>query len=278
MIEEAEVIPIVEIEVQLLLEGVYQSSGFDFRNYAPGYVRRRIADRVRSEGVRSISGLQEAILHDRAALDRFVYAMSVVPSEPFADAAFFADLRRAVVPALRTYASLRLWVVGCGTGEDVYSLAIALREEDLSGRCRIYATDLTSTAITAAKAGRYPLDDLEEARRRYEAAGGTGSLHDYLEVEDGIATFSPELRKKVVFSTHSLATDSSFNEFNLIVSRNVLTQLNRTLAARAHQIFYESLARSGYLGLGTRDDVRYSPHQRCYEPVPGAPQLYRRVR
>ena len=269
---------VADIELQLLLEAVYRYSGYDFRDYTPSFVKRRVSERVRAEGVRTISGLQEAVLHDSGILDRFIYALSVGPSDMFAEPAFFGEIRQVVIPMLRTFPFVRIWVMGCGTGEELYSLAIVLEEEQLYRRCRIYATDVSSSAIAQAKTGQFPADAFEGALRRYRVAGGNSSLEDYVNLEGESATLKPSLRQNVVFSTHNLTSDGSFNEFNLIVARNVFSQFNRTLASRAHHVAFESLARSGYLGLGAKENIRYAPHQRCYERVAGTDQIYRRIR
>ncbi|MBV8601847.1 MAG: protein-glutamate O-methyltransferase CheR, partial [Candidatus Eremiobacteraeota bacterium] len=205
--------PLTEIELQLLLEAIFRFSGYDFREYAPAFVKRRVAERMRAEGTKTISALQDLILHDSAALDRLVFGFSVTPSELFGDPIFFAELRRTVVPMLRTFPVVRVWDVGCGTGEEAYSLAITLREEGLLRRARVYATDVSTTAIALAKTGRFPEDSYDGAFRRYREAGGVGSLDDYLHVNGEPPSLDRSLRENLVFSTHNLVSDGSFNEF-----------------------------------------------------------------
>jgi len=270
--------PVTEIELQLLLEAVYRFSGYDFREYAPAFVKRRVAERMRAEGQRTISALQERVLHDGDALDRFIYGLSSKNAELFDEPSFFAELRRNIMPMLRTYPFVRVWDVGCGRGEETYSLSILLREEGLYRRCRVYATDVSPAAIVAAKEGRIHPETLDGAFRRYRESGGRDSLEDYISFEGESAAIDRTLRDNVVFSTHNLVSDGSFNEFHLIVCRDVLPQYSKSLSFRAHQVIFESLSRGGYLALGPSESVRFAPHQRCFERASETEQLHRRIR
>lgn len=267
---------IAELELQLLLEGVYRVSGYDFREYAPATLKRRIAERVRAEGLATTSGLLERVLHEPAAMTGFVAALTQNTGSPFREPAFFAAFRERVLPRLRTFPHVRIWVIG--SGDDAYSLAIVLREAEFYHRTRIYTTDSSETAIDRAKAGAFPADLIDEYTARYEEAGGTRRFSDYLAIAGGQASFKPGLRDQIVFAQHNLACDSSFNEFHLIVARSVVTHFNRSLAYRAHQVLFESLARLGYLGLSSKESLRYTPHQRAYEELTGSECFYRRVR
>ena len=271
-------VAVADIELQLLLEAVYRVSGYDFREYTPAVVKRRVAERQRSEGAATISGLLERVVHNEAAMARFVHGLSVSPGSLFREPAFFAAFRERVAPMLRTFPFVRIWVPGCGTGEDVYALAIALAETGLASRARIYATDLSESALDQAKAGAIDVATLEDAAYRYAEGGGARRLRDYVSVDGTTALFDPALRQNVLFAQHSLATDTSFNEFHAIVARNVLTQFNKNLAYRVHQVVLESLVRLGYLGLGARESLRFTPHQRAYEELAGTETFYRRVR
>jgi chemotaxis protein methyltransferase CheR len=269
-----------DLELQLLLEAVHRVSGYDFREYAPAVVKRRVADRVRGENVGTISGLQEAILHRPHAMDRFVDAVSFNPSTPFADPDFFADVRALVLPRLRTFPFVRVWVAGCGSGDDAYSLAILFHEAEVAHRVRIYATDATDAAVERARLGQLPAVELEDYQRRYAAAGGLGRFSDYVDLAGTQLTYRDPARANIVFAQHNLAMDGSFNEFHLILVRNALALFNRTLAYHAHQVIFESLVRLGILGLGGRDSMRYTPHQRAYESLPDTESgaFFRRVR
>jgi chemotaxis protein methyltransferase CheR len=266
-----------DLEVQLLVEGVFRHYGFDFRDYAPGSLKRRIRHSVTELGAQTISGLQAKVLHDPQAMKRLLLALSVNVTSMFRDPPFYLALRRKVVPLLRHGSLVRVWVAGCSSGEEAYSAAIVLEEEGLYDKCRIYATDMNEAVLERARAGILTASALEELSRNYRAAGGTRPIGSYLKVEGEQATVDPALKRNLLFASHNLATDSSFNEFHLILCRNVLIYFNRTLQARVHEMVYGSLALDGVLGLGARESLRFSPHENCYEAL-GAERLYRRVR
>jgi chemotaxis protein methyltransferase CheR len=267
---------VTDLELHLLLEAVYRVSGFDFREYAPATLKRRITERVRAEGVSTITGLLERLLHDGPAMGRFIDALTHNPGSPFREPAFFTAFRDRVLPRLRTFPHVRIWVIG--SGEDAYSLAILLREAEFYHRTRIYATDASEAAIDRAKAGAFPAELLDEYAERYAEAGGSKHFSDYADVVGTQAVFKPGLREHIVFAQHNLACDSSFNEFHLVVARNVMTHFNRTLVYRAHQVIFESLIRLGYLGISAKESLRYTPHQRAYEEIEGTERIYRRLR
>jgi chemotaxis protein methyltransferase CheR len=267
---------IADLELHLLLEAVHRVSGYDFREYAPATLKRRVAERVRAEGATTTTGLLERVLHDPEAMLRFVDAVSYNPSSPFREPQFFAAFRERVLPRLRTFPHIRIWVIG--SGDDAYALAILLREAELYHRTRIYATDAGDPAVERAKAGTFAAELVEEYAQRYEEAGGTKRFADSIEIAGDQAFYKPVLREQIVFAGHNLASDGSFNEFHLIVARNVVTHFNRTLAYRAHQVIYESLVRLGYVGLSSKETLRYTPHQRAYEEIEGTERFYRRVR
>lgn len=264
--------------LKLLTEQVYSLTGYDFRDYALEALRPKVLEVARAEGLDGPDALREKVLADPAALGRTVEALAWRPSSLFRTPEFFDTLRRFVFPLLKTYPSVRIWHAGCGTGEESYSLAIALREEGLLPRCRVYATDLSGAAIRAAKAGAYPLDALRGAAQAYAAAGGTGSLSDYYRVDGPLASLDPTLRERLVFSEHSLAADASFNEFHLIVCRDLIPQFNRALQERVYKLIDESLCPFGLLALGRKNTLRAHPLGLRLEAVPGADTLYRKVR
>ncbi|GAC1405258.1 MAG: protein-glutamate O-methyltransferase CheR [Candidatus Velthaea sp.] len=267
-----------DLELQLLLDAVNRTSGYDFREYNPALLKRRVSERVRAEGATTISGLQERVLHEDGALDRFIDAMTFNASSPFREPEFFADFRNNVLPRLRTYPHIRLWVTGCGAADDAYALSMILREADLGHRSRIYATDTCEPAMTRARAGIVNAADMEEYEHLYRQGGGTRAFSDYVQWTRDEAMYRPILRENIVFAQHNLATDGSFNEFHLIVARSVLGLYNQSLAYRAHQVLYESLVRLGYLAVGDREHLRYTPHQRAFDDVENAPGFHRRVR
>ncbi len=267
---------VTDLELHLLLEAVYRVSGFDFREYAPATVKRRVAERVRAEGLATISGLLERVLHHEPAMARFVDALTHNAGSPFREPSFFAAFRERVLPRLRTFPHVRIWVIG--SGDDAYSLAILLREAAFYHRTRIYATDPGDVALDRAKAGAFPTELLDEFAARYAEAGGQRRFSDYVEVGETQAVFKAGVREQIVFAQHNLACDGSFNEFHLVVARGVITHFNRTLSYRAHQVIYESLVRLGYLGVSSKETLRYTPHQRAYEELEATERFYRRLR
>jgi chemotaxis protein methyltransferase CheR len=267
-----------DIELYLLLEGIYRQYGFDFRNYALSSLKRRVWSFVRSENLPNISALQERVLHDLDALDRFLYALSVNVSAMFRDPAFFRSFREEVVPMLRTYPFIRIWHAGASMGEEVYSLAILLQEEGIYDRCRIYATDINDSVLKKAKAGIYPLDLMQSYTSNYIRAGGTQSFSQYYTAAYDRAIFQSSLRQNVVFAQHNLATDSSFNEFHVILCRNVMIYFNNELQRHVHKLLFESLVVLGVLGIGAKESLKFSPYEDSYDEIDRSVKLYRRIR
>jgi chemotaxis protein methyltransferase CheR len=269
---------VTDLELQLLLEAVQRISGYDFREYAPAMLRRRVLERVRSEGVATISGLQERVLHEAGSMERFVDAITFNPSSPFGDPAFFADFLTHVLPRLRTFPYVRVWLAGCGAGDDAYALAALCKEAAFNSRVRIYATDASDLAIERARAGTVAPDDLDEIQLRYARSGGTARFERYVESDGSQLRYAQSLRENLVFAKHNLATDGSFNEFHLIVVRHTLAKYNRVLVYHAHQVIYESLIRLGFLALGAKESLRFTPHQKAYDALPQTTDFYRRIR
>ena len=267
-----------QLEVQLLLEGIFKQYGFDFRSYAYASVRRRLWKRIEAEGLTTISGLQERVLHEPAMMERLLLDLSINVTAMFRDPGFYRVFRDQVVPTLRTYPFIRLWHAGCATGEEVYSMAMLLEEESLYERSRIYATDINEVVLQKAKAGIFPLERMQEYTENYIAAGGKRAFSDYYVAKYGGALFSPHLTRNVVFSQHNLVTDSSFSEFNAILCRNVLIYFDKSLQARVLELFYNSLAMFGILALGSRESLRFSPFEDSYEQINGPEKIYRKVR
>jgi chemotaxis protein methyltransferase CheR len=266
-----------DIEIQLLLEGMYRYYGYDFRNYAPASLKRRIRKFLDSENFPNISALQAQILHDRPCLDRFLMSLTVNVTAMFRDPSFFLTFRNQVVPLLRTYPFIRIWHAGCSTGEEVYSMAILLQEEGLYHRCRIYATDTNEQVLQRAKSGIFPLTFMQNYTQLYLKAGGRRSFSEYYTAAYDNAIFRSSLRDNILFSQHNLATDGSFNEFNLICCRNVLIYFDRTLQQRVHELFYNSLCTFGILGLGKQETIRFTAHASHYEELSRTEKLYRRL-
>jgi chemotaxis protein methyltransferase CheR len=265
------------IEIQLLLEGIHRHYGFDFRSYAYASLRRRIWKRIEAEHLPTISALQNRVLHDPSLMERLLLDLSINVTAMFRDPAFYVAFRRNVVPALRTYPFLRIWHAGCSTGEEAYSMAILLEEEDLYDRARIYATDINEVVIRKAKEGIFPLDRMQEYTQNYLRAGGTRSFSEYYTAMYDGALFAPRLMRNIVFSQHNLVTDRSFAECNVILCRNVLIYFDRNLQQRVHKLFHESLPIYGYLGLGSKESLRFTGFEDNYEPVDRREKIYRKI-
>lgn len=266
------------IETQSLLDSVFRFYGFDFRDYAPASLKRRIWKRVQAEGLSSVSGLQEKVLHDRGCMERFLLDLSINVTSMFRDPSFYLAFRARVVPLLRTYPFIRIWDAGCSTGEEVCSIAILLQEEGLYDRCRIYATDMNEVVLARAKGAIFPLSTMQENTANYIRAGGTGTFSDYYTAKYDSALFRPSLRDNIVFAQHNLATDSSFHAFNVILCRNVMIYFNSVLQERVHRLFLESLDMFGVLALGRKESLRYSVVEDHYEELDREERLYRRTR
>jgi chemotaxis protein methyltransferase CheR len=267
---------IEDIEIRLLLEALYQRFHYDFRDYAQASIRRRLRQARDQMGFPNFSVLQEHLLHDEAMLPRLLGYLTVQVSEMFRDPSFFRTIREKVVPHLRTYPSLKVWVAGCSAGEELYSYVILFREEGLEDRTMFYATDISEDALTAASRGIYSLDRIRTFTENHRAAGGKSSLSDYYSSAYGNAVFDKSLRDRVVFSDHSLVTDAVFGEMQLVSCRNVMIYFNRELQDRAIGLFRESLARSGFLSLGSKENLRFSRHADAFSDFVREEKIYQR--
>jgi chemotaxis protein methyltransferase CheR len=266
------------IEVQLLTEGIFRHYGFDFREYSLPSLRRRVWKRVYAEGLSTVSGLIEKVMHDSSCMERLLLDLSINTTAMFRDPTFYLAFRQKVVPMLRTYPFVRIWHAGCSTGEEVYSMAILLQEEGLLDRCRIYATDINEAVLQKAKSGIFPIATMQENTSNYIAGGGTGTFSDYYTARYDYAIFRPHLRENVVFAQHNLVTDSSFNHFNVIFCRNVLIYFNNRLQERVMQLFLSSLEMFGILGLGKKETIRYTSIADNFDTIDAEEKLYRRER
>ncbi|MCD2164120.1 CheR family methyltransferase [Comamonas koreensis] len=267
---------IAEIEQRLLLDGIYYRYHYDFRGYAQGSIKRGLEAALTAFGCKTLSQLQDRIMHDPAAFTALLGYLTVQVSDMFRDPAYFAALRREVVPLLRTYPSLKIWVAGCSAGEEVYSLAILLHEEGLLERSLIYATDINSQALRVAEQGIFAIERAESFSENYLKAGGKHSLADYYTAHYGHIVLDKELRRNVVFADHSLATDSVFAEMHLISCRNVLIYFDADLQNRAFELFKQSLCHRGFLGLGMKESLRFSNQAFAFEDVATVEKIYQK--
>lgn len=265
-----------DIELQLLLEALFQRYHYDFRNYAVASIKRRLRQAREQLGFRTFSALQEGLLHDPTILPRLLGYMTVQVSEMFRDPPYFRAIREKVIPHLRTYPSLKVWIAGCADGEELYSFVILFREEGLEQRTLFYATDINQDALARADAGIYGLDRIQLFTENHRKSGGKSSLSDYYSAAYGRASFDKSLRQRVVFSDHSLVTDAVFAEMHLISCRNVLIYFDRTLQDRALGLFRDSLARKAFLGLGAKESLRFSSHADSFIEFAREERIYQR--
>jgi chemotaxis protein methyltransferase CheR len=271
------ILAVADIEIRLLLQAIFLRYGHDFRDYAPASLKRRVLQAQQRMGAPSISALQERVLHDHDNFAQLLQYLTVPVSEMFRDPAYFLALRRHVIPVLRTYPSLKLWVAGCSTGEEPYSLAILLHEEGLLERTILYATDINHASLEKARQGIFSLEHMQTFTRNYQRAGGTSSFSDYYTAAYGGALFDRRLRDSITFADHSLATDAVFSETQLVSCRNVLIYFNRALQDRALGLFHESLSRRGFLGLGSKETLDFSAYADRFEAVSRPDRIYRRL-
>jgi chemotaxis protein methyltransferase CheR len=275
---ETEISELEKLEIELLLESVYRHYGFDFRNYVFPLIRRRIWHRIHCEHLSTISGLQEKVLHDPNVMKSLMNDLSINVTEMFRDPGFYKAFRQKIVPLLKEYPHVRIWHAGCSTGEEVYSMSILLYEEGLHHKTTLYATDMNELFLETAKQGVLPLNRMQFYTKNYLKSGGTRAFSEYYTVQNGQAAFHPFLSENIVFALHNLAVDHSFNEFHVIICRNVMIYFNTALQNRVHDLFYKSLITSGTLGLGQKEDIAFTIHRTCYEEIDSNEKLYRKVK
>lgn len=267
--------PVEELELELFLEALCQSHHYDFRGYARSSVMRRVVQAQEHFGCRSLSMLQDKLLHEPDILPRLLDFMTVQVSEMFRDPSYYRVLREDVLPHLKTYPSLKVWVAGCGEGEELYSLAILFREEGLEGRTIFYATEINSGALRKAEAGIYDLKRIPLFTENHRISGGKSSLSEYYTAAYGAAVLDKTLRAQTVFSEHSLASDQVFAEIHLVSCRNVLIYFDRELQDRAIGLFKGALVRGGFLGLGSKETLHFSRHSDSFAEFARAERIYR---
>ena len=247
-----------DIELRLLIDAIYLKYHYDFRGYAGASLKRRLRTAMDRFGCQTLSQVQDRVLHEPALFGQLLDFLTVQVSDMFRDPAYFRAIREQVVPLLRTYPSLKLWVAGCSTGEEAYSFAILLREEGLLARTLIYSTDINTGALQKAEAGVYNLDRVAGFTDNHRRSGARTSLSEYYTAAYGRAVFDRTLNEHIVYSDHSLATDSVFAEVQLASCRNVLIYFNRELQNRAIGLFHDALCRKGFLGIGARESLRFA--------------------
>ncbi len=266
----------IDIELQLLIQGIYHQYSYDFRHYAQSSMKRRVLHALEQLGCQTISQLQADVMHNPDAFRRLLQYLTIPTTEMFRDPPFYGALREQVMPMLQTYPSLKIWIAGCSTGEELISLAIVLREEGLLERSLIYATDINPQALESAQKGIFSLERMRGYTENYQKSGGKRSLSDYYVAAYGGALFDRTLCENVSFSDHSLATDSVFAETHLVCCRNVLIYFDRVLQERALGLFHESLCHRGFLALGNKESIDFTKYAGDFEAVDKPQRLYRK--
>ena len=256
MNKEGSFINVEDDDITLILAELVTLYGYDFSNYSKASLRRRINRIVNKDKIVSIAEFRYKLVHDELYFNHFLEEVTVNVTEMFRDPIFFKSLRENVLPHLKTYPLIRIWHAGCSTGEEVYSLAILLKEEGLLERTLLYATDINQHVLESAQSGAFSIENMTEYTRNYIKSGGKKDFSSYYSAKYGKAIFSSELKNRMVFSTHNLVTDQSFNEFNLIVCRNVLIYFNPLLQNKVVNLFNDSLSESGHLALGSKESIR----------------------
>mgnify|MGYP001592073400 CR=1 FL=1 len=264
------------IEIDLLLEAIYRKCGYDFRNYAKASIKRRVQQRLSNSGLKSISEMQYKLLYDNAFFETLLFDFSINVTEMFRDPSCYLNIRKSVIPVLRTYPFIKIWHAGCATGEEVYSMAILLKEEGMYDRAQIYATDFNEAVVQKAKAGIFQIDRIKTYTSNYQKAGGTESFADYYTADYDSVIMDQALKKNIVFAHHNLVTDSVFGEMNLIMCRNVLIYFDRNLQNHVFKLFLDSLCYGGFICVGSKESIRFSKYSDSFEDAVRDEKIYKK--
>lgn len=267
----------INMEIDLLLEAVYRLSGFDFRQYNRSSISRRIYNRMRISNIPTVSRLLEKVIHEEGFLEQLLNDFSINVTEMFRNPSFFKAFRKEVIPYLRNYTEIRIWHAGCATGEEVYSMAILLQEEGLLEKSVIYATDMNEHVLEKARQGAFPIQKMQAYTKNYMLAGGIDAFSEYYSTDYQYAYFHPSLLKNIIFAQHNLVTDQSFNEFHVIMCRNVLIYFSPGLQSQVHRLFYDSLSPDGFLCLGDKETLRCEGINSKYKEIVGNERIYQKL-
>ena len=268
-------IAIQDCELDAVIDLINRVHGYNFQNYARASIKRRIQNLTTNSGYQYISQLMPDILYNPDFLNRFLKGMSVTVTEMFRDPWVFKMMREQVLPSLSIFPQINIWHAGCATGEEVYSMAIMLKELGLLHQCQIYATDFNNHSLDIAKSGVYPLEGLQGFTRNYLDAGGQQSFSDYYDVKYQSAKFNESLKEHIIFSNHNLVTDGAFGEMNLVVCRNVLIYFNQDLQNRLLSLFHDSLSPKGFMLLGDKESIRFSAVANKFDSYGAKQKIYR---
>lgn len=266
----------INLEIRLLLEAIYSKYGYDFRDYGKAHIKRRILHRLSTSKLNNISELQHKIIYDKEYLKTILEDLSITVTEMFRDPDFYKAVKNEIFPLLKTYPYFKIWHAGCATGQEVYSLAILLKEEGIYDRAQIYATDFNQLALQKAKDGIYPIERIKEYTQNYQKAGGKNSLSDYYTAKYESVIIDKSLKKNIVFADHNLVTDGVFAEVNMIICRNVLIYFNKELQDRVLQLFEDSLITGGFLCLGSKESMRFARNFRNFQTIVNNQKIYKK--
>ena len=271
-------VAIEKIEIDLFLEAIFKCYGYDFQLYARASIKRRIKHLMKKNGYNRISDMTSDILHDPSVFEKVVYDFSITVTEMFRDPSFYQSLRNKIIPYLKTYPFIKIWHAGCATGEEVYSLAILLKEEGIYNKATIFATDFNEHALDVARQGIYSLKDTQKYSTNYQKAGGKASFSDYYYARYNSAIMRKSLSKNVTFANHNLVTDGVFGEMHLILCRNVLIYFNKDLQNKVLTLFNESLIHGGFLALGSKETLSFSSIENDFKPIDKKNKIFRKIK
>jgi len=265
-----------ELEISLLLEAVHRKYGYDFRQYSEAHIRRRIMSRMTMSGIDDISRMQSKVLNDETFAYSLLQDLSITVTEMFRDPGFYRSLRENVIPILKTYPFIKIWHAGCSTGQEAYSMAILLQEEELYDRTTIYATDFNQQALNQAKEGIFSNKMMKEYTANYQLSGGKESFSDYYTSDCDNVIMNQSLKKNIVWANHNLVTDSVFAEAHLILCRNVLIYFDKNLQNSVQNLFYNSLINGGILCLGSKEGLRFTDFHEKYSELDKKQRIFKK--
>jgi chemotaxis protein methyltransferase CheR len=266
------------IEIDLVLEGIYQCYGYDFRNYAHAHIKRRLDHRLSLSRMDNYLEMLHRIIHNEEFFNELLLDLSINVTEMFRDPEFYKSVRESLIPYLQTYPFLKVWHAGCSAGQEVYSMAILMHEEKIIDKTQIYATDFNELILSKAREGIYPVELMKQYTKNYQTAGGKASFAGYYRADYDHVLINQSLKEKILFTYHNLVTDGVFGEMNVIFCRNVLIYFNQELQNRVLKLFYESLIPGGFLCLGSKESLKFSECSPLFEPVSLSQKIYRKKR
>ncbi|MCF8366259.1 MAG: protein-glutamate O-methyltransferase CheR [Bacteroidales bacterium] len=264
------------IEIELFLQAIYMKFGYDFRNYGKAHIKRRVRHRLTVSDFNSVSELIHKLLYDHMFYQDVLQDLSITVTEMFRDPDFYLAVRKEVVALLKTYPFIKIWHAGCATGEEVYSMAILLKEEGLLKRSQIYATDFNQMALQKARNGIYPIDRIKEYTQNYQKSGGKASFSDYYSARYESVILNESLRENIVFADHNLVTDGVFGEMNMVICRNVMIYFDKELQDKVIRLFYDSLVPGGFLCLGSKESLRFASLADRFDVTTERQKIYRK--